>query len=146
MTAGDQEPLDPSALRRLAAAIVLRATKRGRVNPRVRLWADLAGVDPDRLRGLQGTPARRAGPRYPPIISHIEFPNRKPKIRPGVRLLLPDAGQILAEREKQGPGQYQQRFQPGTVVPPTYSDLGIPKTTAHRWHTACGGGSIRNLM
>ena len=40
-------------------------------------------------------------------------------------------GRILAEMEKQGPGEYQ-RLQDATVAP-TYSDLGIDKTSAAPW-------------
>ena len=55
----DDIPLDPDAFRRLAAAVVVRAIRRGRVNACVRMWCDLAGVDPDRLQELQA-PARRS--------------------------------------------------------------------------------------
>ena len=51
---------DADACRRLAAAVVLRATHRGRCNDRVRLWADLAGVDPDWLKEIQAAPERRS--------------------------------------------------------------------------------------
>ena len=44
------------------------------------------------------------------------------------------AGKMLAEMEKQKPGQYQQRSHHVTVdIPPTLADIGITKNESSRW-------------
>jgi hypothetical protein len=114
-----------NAMRAVVAAVVEGRAPLANMEDAVRLLAGCRDLDEVRqIRDL--AEAARLYARAVDLGKEAANNATEIKIRAECR-----AGEILDEMPKQGPGEYK-RLQPATVCP-SYEDLGIEKTQAHRW-------------